>query len=194
MPPTGAAARRRRSPSRWPPMRQTAKARSYDITRPLRPRWATQRACRPSATLSRIAFERAPPGDFSSGALKSARRTSIQPPGSFEGPTHKLSPSPTYRTVPSNVSPARRGSSAVQASACAMLDVNVKNTSVAIAANGVMLIIFHASNHFSIPFPSQMCDDVIERVLRVLCVMIASWVSQTDPHCCTLAAREDVYL
>ena len=24
--------------------------------------------------------------------------------------------------------------------------------------------------------------------------MITSWVSQTDPHCCTLALREDVYL
>ena len=36
-----------------------------------------------------------------------------------------------------------------------------------------------------------MCDDVIERVLHVLRVMITSGVSRTDPQCATLSVRED---
>jgi len=43
--------------------------------------------------------------------------------------------------------------------------------------------------YFAIPFLSRICDDVIERALRVLSVMIASWVSRTDPHCGAFSLR-----
>lgn len=42
-----------------------------------------------------------------------------------------------------------------------------------------------------IPIPMRMCDDVIERVLRVLRVMITSGVNRTDPHCANLSVRAD---
>lgn len=45
--------------------------------------------------------------------------------------------------------------------------------------------------YFLIPIPTRICDDVIERVLSVLRVMITSGVSRTDPHCATLSVRAD---
>lgn len=39
-----------------------------------------------------------------------------------EAPTHKLSPSPTYRTMPEKLSPARSGNGPVQGSANAKLE------------------------------------------------------------------------
>ncbi|GAM99889.1 DNA repair protein RadC [alpha proteobacterium U9-1i] len=45
--------------------------------------------------------------------------------------------------------------------------------------------------YFSIPIPTRMCDDVIERVLRVMSVMIASGVCPTDPHSGAFSPRAD---
>jgi proteasome lid subunit RPN8/RPN11 len=45
--------------------------------------------------------------------------------------------------------------------------------------------------YFSIPISTRICDDVIERVLSVLRVMITSGVSPTDPQCATLSVRAD---
>jgi hypothetical protein len=44
---------------------------------------------------------------------------------------------------------------------------------------------------FSIPFFARVCEDVIERVLRVLKVMIASGPSQTAPYRGALSAGAD---
>ena len=42
-----------------------------------------------------------------------------------------------------------------------------------------------------IPIPTRMCDDVIERVLRVMSVMFASGVCPSDPQCDDLSPRAD---
>lgn len=60
-----------------------------------------------------------PPGALSSAASQSAKRTSIQVRGSRVGPTQRLSPSPTYWTIPPKVWPGRSGRAAKQGSAAA---------------------------------------------------------------------------
>jgi hypothetical protein len=65
----------------------------------------------------KTSLDRRPSRSRSSGASKSAILTSIQVSGSVVLPTQRLSPSPTYRTMPLNVSPARDGNRPSQGSA-----------------------------------------------------------------------------
>lgn len=83
--------------------------RSWLITRPLLPLTAVQEADRPRANPTKASRPCRPPRCESSRASKSASLTSIQVSGFVDGPTQRLSPSPTYRTVPENGSPALDG-------------------------------------------------------------------------------------
>lgn len=91
------------------PVRQRAITRSNDMTRPLLPRLVVQLTGLPRTSRSSACLLADPPGSCSSGALKSASRTSIHSAGFPVRPTQRLSPSPTYRTVPLKTMPAREG-------------------------------------------------------------------------------------
>lgn len=116
-PPGRTPARRSRSARLSDPIEHRAITRSKDLTRPLRPFWVRHTTVWPFVTRTSAALAAGPFGSRSSGALKSANRTSIQSLGSALRPTQRLSPSPTWRTVPAKMTPARSGSGPSQGSA-----------------------------------------------------------------------------
>ena len=81
--------------------------RQKERTRPPRPRSDVHMTSRCRARCSSAVLAAGPPGVCNSGALKSTRRTSIHSLGSAVRPTQRPSPSPTYRTMPENWTPAR---------------------------------------------------------------------------------------
>lgn len=119
MPPATTPAWRRRSPMLWGPIRQRAITGSNETTRPRRPRSVVQVTSRCRAMRTSAAFAAGPAAWWSSGASRSARRTSIHSFGSAVLPTQRPSPSPTYRTVPENRTPGWAGRGASHGSACA---------------------------------------------------------------------------
>lgn len=113
----GALACRIKSPMLTPPTLHRAVTRSKLVVLPLRPLMTVQLACLPKETCSRTFLAAGPWAALISGASKSSIRTSIQSFGSVVLPTHRLSPSPTYRTSPEKVSPCLVGSLASHLSA-----------------------------------------------------------------------------
>lgn len=93
-PPSGTPAARSKSPIGLPLTVHFATTRSHDREP------ATQRMGRPRAIRESTSRACRPPGSPNSGASKSTRRTSTQVEVSAEDPTHRLSPSPMWRTVP----------------------------------------------------------------------------------------------